>query len=97
MRTAPAFRPTHRRFSLADSFLRDAPQNVLDRVGESGETYDDKQISERSAQESMVTVDLLEVGRVGRAWGQVAVQGQVAVLRVVGFAIRYHVGEGQRL
>lgn len=80
-----------------DSFLRDAPQDVFDCVSESGEAYDDEQISERSTQESMVTVDLLEVGRVGRTRGQVPVQGQVPVLCVVGFAIRHHVGKGQRL
>ncbi len=95
--TAPAFRPSHRRFSLGDSFLRDAPQNILDCVGESGETYDDKQISKRSTQESMVSVDLLEVRRLGRAGGQVPIDGQVPVLSMVGFAIRHHVREGQHL
>lgn len=59
VRTAPASRPFRRILSSGDSFLRDAPQNVFDRVGEGGEAHDDEQVGERSTQESMVTIDLL--------------------------------------
>lgn len=59
VRTAPGSRPSRQIFSWGDSFLRDAPQNVFDRVGEGGEAHDDKQVGERSTQESMVTIDLL--------------------------------------
>lgn len=73
VRTAPASCPFRRIPALCHSLLRDAPQNVFDRVGEGGEAHDDEQVSKRSTQESMVTIDLLYVGRVGRTCGQMPV------------------------
>ena len=81
------------------SFLRNAPQHVFDCVGEGGEADDDEQVSERSSQESVVTVDLREVrGLMGGSWRQVTIQAWVAVLCVVGVvSVRDHVRERKGL
>lgn len=47
------------------SLLRDASQNVFDRVGKGCKPNDDKQVREGTTQESVVPVGLLEARDVG--------------------------------
>lgn len=65
------------------SFLRDAPQHVLDRVGKGSEPNDDKQVRQGTAQESMVSVGLLQPCQVGASPRRMPVEKWHPILTVV--------------
>lgn len=79
------------------SLLSYAPQHVLDRVGEGRKADDDKQVRQRAAQESVVTVGLLQAREVRPRPRRVRVEALEPVLAVVRRPVGNHVWERESL
>lgn len=88
---SPPLRPACR------SLLCYASQHVLDRVGKGCKPNYNKQVRQGAAQESVVSVGLLEAREVGPGPRRVPVEELQPVLAVVRVPVGNHVREGQHL